>query len=529
MTMQDKSAKTCVLYCRVSSYDQVEGTSLESQERACREYAARQGWEVYETFIERGESAKTANRTELNKAIFVCKREKVGFFVVYKLDRFARNQDDHVTVRALLRRQGTELRSVTEPIDSSPIGRAMEGILSVFAELDNNIRAERSRQGMLERVKQGVWVWPEPLGYLRRSRGRGSNIEPDPATAPLVRMIFEEYAKGTYTYEALAELMAARGLTTTTGRKPRKQLILRILQSPVYCGVIEVWGERHKGSFEPIVAQELFEICQRLRLHSSTGQPAGHATDNPLFPLRRLVVCARCRLPFTGGRSTGRSRRYPYYHHYHKQNCPTARCIPKDDFEGQFACYLKQISPNPRFEKIFRQVVRDRWSERFERSRTEQARLQKEVAELEQERQQIFDLHRQGVYTTEDFRAQLARNGERTKQKHALMNQNVPEFVDIDAVLDCCFGIIRHTGDVWQSLEKNHEARMRFQNQVFDGTVEFDGSTFGTADLSLIYKLCEESENKKSRLVALVERNWKQVLEELETWVGLSLFCPTCD
>src|SRR5690606_32282329 len=116
---------------------------------------------------------------------------------VYKLDRFARNQEDHIGVRATLKKYGTELRSVTEPIDNTPMGKMMEGILSTFAEFDNNVRTERSVNGMRERIKKGIWVWNAPVGYKRLEQG--GNLVIDDEYAPFVRTIFEEYAKGTHT------------------------------------------------------------------------------------------------------------------------------------------------------------------------------------------------------------------------------------------------------------------------------------------------------------------------------------------
>ena len=163
------SSPTAVVYCRVSSKEQVDGTSLESQERYCREWAERLGIHVLQVFIDRGESAKTADRTEFIKAITFCsqKRNGVKYFIVHKIDRFARSQDDHVSVRATLRRYGVELRSATEPINETPIGKVMEGMISVFAEFDNNLRRERCMSGMLARVRQGFWVWGAPIGYYR--------------------------------------------------------------------------------------------------------------------------------------------------------------------------------------------------------------------------------------------------------------------------------------------------------------------------------------------------------------------------
>ena len=138
----------------MSSTEQVENTSLESQERLCKEYAKREEIDILTVFVERGESAKTADRTEFKNAINFCvnKKNEVNYFIVYKLDRFARNQTDHVSVQAILKKLGVSLRSATERIDETPMGRVTEGILSVFAEFDNNVRTERSKGGMMENV-----------------------------------------------------------------------------------------------------------------------------------------------------------------------------------------------------------------------------------------------------------------------------------------------------------------------------------------------------------------------------------------
>src|SRR5665213_792227 len=239
MPMFDAS-KRGVIYCRVSSLEQVDGTSIESQERMCKEYAKREGIEVLEVFIERGESAKTADRTEFMKAIAFCsnKKNNVSVFIVYKLDRFARNQSDHISVRETLKKYKTELRSVTEPINETPMGKMMEGILSTFAEFDNNVRTERSVNGMRERMKQGVWVWRSPLGYYRPSSK--VNITPDSEIAPYIKLAFEEYAKGTYTYDSLSKFLNKRGLRSRYGKPIFPQLLEKILKNPIYCGIIRV-------------------------------------------------------------------------------------------------------------------------------------------------------------------------------------------------------------------------------------------------------------------------------------------------
>ena len=91
-----------VIYCRVSSKEQIEGTSLESQEAACRDYAKTKNITVLRVFIEQGESAKFADRTQLVELIDFCRTKKgdVQLLIVWKVDRFARNVADHFSVKA---------------------------------------------------------------------------------------------------------------------------------------------------------------------------------------------------------------------------------------------------------------------------------------------------------------------------------------------------------------------------------------------------------------------------------------------
>jgi len=89
-----------VIYCRVSTTEQLEGFSLEFQERSCRDYCRKNGYKVSKIFVDEGQSARTADRREFLKALSYCQRYKseVDFFVVYRLDRFSRSQIDHYTI-----------------------------------------------------------------------------------------------------------------------------------------------------------------------------------------------------------------------------------------------------------------------------------------------------------------------------------------------------------------------------------------------------------------------------------------------
>ena len=149
-----------VIYCRVSTKDQVQNLSLETQQKTCSEFCSRQGWAVDRVFVEQGESAKTANRTELKNLLAYCREHKgrIHCVVVYAVSRFARDKYDHSLLRLQLQRLGVTLRSATEPIDDSSTGKLMEGIVSAFAQFDNDVRSERTVQGMKARLEKGGWT-----------------------------------------------------------------------------------------------------------------------------------------------------------------------------------------------------------------------------------------------------------------------------------------------------------------------------------------------------------------------------------
>lgn len=497
--MNTSTEKRGIIYVRVSSAEQVDNTSLESQERNCREYANREGIEVLKVFIERGESAKTADRTEFNKAIVFCsaKKIKVDYFIVYKVDRFARNQDDHAMVRATLKKYGTELRSATEAINETSTGRLMEGIMATFAEFDNNVRTERSKGGMLENLKKGIWQWQAPLGYYRPHQG--SNIAPEASTAPFIVMLFEEYAKGTYTFLSLAEYVNERGFPTKAGKPLCMQMVEKILKNPLYAGKITTWDLDIKGDFEAIVSEELFMRCQKG--YKKTYVKMNRSVQNPNFPLRRACICLECRKSLTG--STTKKGKYSYYHH-HKQDCAKAKFIPKETFEQLFVEYLNELTPSGKYEKMFKAIVLDIWENNYKQLNQNNERVRAELGKLEQERLKVFEIHRTGKYSDAEFLEQKNYLNDKIQQKQQLIQDNYIEEFNMEEALSHCFTFVRETSKNWVRLKKtNYINAMRFQNRIFPEKITFDGEKFGTDNLSMVYKMNQQSGAKKSQLVTL--------------------------
>jgi DNA invertase Pin-like site-specific DNA recombinase len=364
-----------VIYCRVSTKEQVQTLSLPTQRRACGDYCERQGWEVDRIFVEEGASAKTADRTELNNLILHCCRNKgrIDYVVVYTLSRFARDTKVHHALAGALASSGIALRSATEPIDGSPAGRFMESIFSSIAQFDNDVKAERTREGMCAALRLGRWTFQAPVGYLNGVRG-GPSLVPDPARAELVRLAFEDYASGRFQKSDLLKRLDARGLKTRRGQALSPQTLHAILCNRLYAGRIDVpkWGISVRGDFEPLVPEEVFLRVQA-RLPGRGKPPALHRRDHPDFPLRRFVACAACGKPLTGSNSRGKSARpYPYYHCV---ACGKVR-VRKSRLEDEFRGLLARLRPREEYARLFNEIVLDVWRDRQKETRQSRARLE---------------------------------------------------------------------------------------------------------------------------------------------------------
>lgn len=170
-----------VVYCRVSTKEQTQNLSLPTQKKYCIEYCDRNGFGVERVFVEEGESAKTAERPQLQNLLSYCRLNKgrVQFVIVYALNRLARDKYSHFAIRSCLSGLGIMLRSATEPIDDSSTGKFMEGVLAAVAQFDNDVRSERTVAGMKTALEKGRWPFPPPLGYLKPRDGIATAALPE--------------------------------------------------------------------------------------------------------------------------------------------------------------------------------------------------------------------------------------------------------------------------------------------------------------------------------------------------------------
>lgn len=503
-----------IIYIRVSSDEQVKGTSLEFQEDLCRKYCEQKGIEIVEIFREEGETAKDlslSNRKKFLEALEYCRKnkDKIQAFIVLKVDRFARNTEDHFAVRKILLDYGVTLHSVTEPIGNKPAEKFIETVLAGAAEYDNAVRKQRCSDGMLTRMKQGIWPWPPPIGYeCAHFKRRGEKkTEPDPPhkqTFPIIQRALKEYVKGLSSQVELAKLMDEWGLKAIRGKKTTPQLVDRMLGKNLkfYAGIIvNPWTrEEIQGLHKAMISKE--EAYQIQLVRSGKARMAKRNRYNPDFPLRRTVICGHCNRPLTGSSPRGNGGRYFHYHCYNKQ-CPMfGKSITKKELEREFMEYLKRITPTKKFITTFRETVFDLWQEKGQNFDLEAQKYGRQLTLLEEKKKRIYEMREDGSYVKEEFLERKAEvENKITATKISLSEARIEQF-DIEAAVIYATNFISDLGRQWFDIPE--QLRPRFQKRIFPEGIPYKRNEgFGTAKLGLIYEVNEHFDGKKSSLVDL--------------------------
>lgn len=387
-----------VLYVRVSSAEQVAGTSLATQERDCRAACARLGLEVRAVFRDEGKSAKsTVGRDGLAAAIAEAERCK-GVLVVHKFDRLARNTRDALTVRDTLLARGCRILSASEgDAAESPFTKAMFTMASAFAELDNSIRAERSRQGMKERADAGGWCFAAPVGFRLSRNERGVPVlAADEERAPAIRAAFAALADGTAT-----ELAAVRSIME--GARCCRKTAYGILRAPIYKGVLPAGklGPERPAAFPGLVAPEVWDAAQANLSTVQVGIKRMNA--NPSTPLVGVLHCAECGHKLVGGFSRGRhGARFGYY------RCPKCGVSVRiDEAERQVRDALEVVARCKDFLALVRTNLRtiDELENRPEKIRAEEAEARRTIARQTARLNRARDAFVDGLFTREEFDA----------------------------------------------------------------------------------------------------------------------------
>lgn len=280
---------TYIAYIRVSTVKQsVEGVSLAEQRRAISAYAAKHGLTIaawHEEITTAAKRGRPVFRTMLQQL-----RDGGGRYglLMHKIDRGARNLRDWADVGELID-SGIEVRFAHDDLDlHSRGGRLSADIQAVIAaDYIRNLR-EEVRKGIVGRLRQGLYPFGAPTGYLNRGAGRVK--VPDPATAPLVVAAFQRYATGRYSLRVLSREMTVLGLCGRSGRSLRASALSALLHSRFYLGECNVAGTCYPGKHQPLVSPQLFAAVQR----AFKTRQQHRVRRRHTFRYQQCLICRTC-------------------------------------------------------------------------------------------------------------------------------------------------------------------------------------------------------------------------------------------
>ena len=381
MIYKKKTEKIVGLYVRVSTTNQVDRDSLKTQEDRLKAYCAANGKKEFKIYKDAGLSAKDTKRPALEALMRDIKEGKVGSVFVIKLDRITRSIADLLHLTEFFNRNNVKFVSITESIDtSSAMGRAMQNLLGVFAQLEREVTAERVAIDMRHRASKGKWNGGVvPYGYttqkllIKKFRERGiesskavkicpedKKLYVDPEESKIIKRIYTTFLKTNSVRKTTIQLNT-RGIKTRKGKLWSKTTIHRILGSPIYAGLIS-YGKRKtdpvsgklvkqdietwtivEGEHDAIVQIDEFEKVQNL-LSQNKGKPT---KSGRTYLLSGILRCGLCGGAMTGHtfKKKGTDKVYSYYKCYSRLQ------------KGEMACTGLSLRANELEEFITDQLI----------------------------------------------------------------------------------------------------------------------------------------------------------------------------
>lgn len=300
------SITKAVIYARYSSHNQRE-ESIEGQLRICHDYAIREGIQIVGEYIDRAQSATTDKRVDFQRMIKDAKKECFSLVLVYNLDRFARNRYDSAKYKAILKKHGVTLKSVTQAIPDGPDGIILESVMEGLNEYYSANLARNVKRGLTENALSFRVNGPVPYGY---KKGEDGTYAIDETTAPMVLQIFERYTNGEPKKEII-DFLNASGCKTKAGKPFKINSLDRILKNRRYTGVY-IFGEIEEPDAIPaIISIDMYDKAQKVA--KLKARIKGRMTDDIYF-LTGKLFCGHCKKPMVGESGKGRGGSiYRYY------------------------------------------------------------------------------------------------------------------------------------------------------------------------------------------------------------------------
>lgn len=282
-------------YVRVSTENQKENYSIEEQKSRLRAFCEAKDIVIGKMYVDGGYSGGNLRRPALQELLR--RLPEYDLVIVYKLDRLSRSQKDTLMlIEDYFLARKVDFISVCENFDTStPLGRAMIGMLSVFAQLEKEQITERFTMGRIARAKNGYYHGgpTAPVGYDYVD----GQLIVNEKKARQVRELFERFCRGASIHDCWRHMQARYG---TSGSWSSETQIRHVLVNEVYLGKVKFQGESYPGLHPPVIPEELFSRAQAFLQERKNSLSAGSRPFAPRTLLSGLLICGQCGARFHG-------------------------------------------------------------------------------------------------------------------------------------------------------------------------------------------------------------------------------------
>ncbi|MCB0430789.1 MAG: recombinase family protein [Flavobacteriales bacterium] len=388
-------SNNCVIYTRVSSKEQAENNmSLDTQRKACEQFAMRSQYTIMGYFGGTYESAKTDERQEFNRMLHFVKksREKIAWIIVYSVDRFSRSGANAIYLKEQLKKQGILILAVTQPTDATTAsGSLQQNIQFIFSEYDNELRREKCMAGVKEALLRGEWCNAIPTGYDRVTvNGQRKIVVND--QGKLLRKAFLWKANQGISNEE------ARGRLAAMGLKLSHQRISSIFRNPFYCGWMAhnaLEGKLVEGNHEKLISKEVFLKVNNIQNLNPHGYK--HKNENDHIPLKIFLQCDHCGTSMVG--YIVRKKKIWYY------KCRKKGCANNKSAKAlhlTFENILSSLTLDPKHAPLLREQMIRTYTRLNRENEEATALLQRQLDEIEGRMERLEER-----YVTEEITQEL--------------------------------------------------------------------------------------------------------------------------
>lgn len=388
------------LYIRVSTDDQAE-LSPDAQKRLLLDYAKKNGIIISNDFIfsESVSGRHVQKRPEFQRMIGIAKQPShpIDVILVWKYSRFARNQEESIVYKSMLKKDHVDVISISEPLIDGPFGSLIERIIEWMDEYYSIRLSGEVLRGMKEKALQNGYQSSPCLGY--EAVGHGKPYQINEAEYAMVSYIMDLYDNQNMDETAIARKCNDLGYKTKRGNPFERRTIDRILQNPFYCGIVSWNGVEFEGAHEVRISKERFDRRQRLIASQKRPMKARNVSTCKHW-LSGLLKCSVCgaTLSYTGNGKCPYFQCWKYAKGFHK----TSVALSVKKAEEAVISYFDQILSGTDFT-----YVRKDQPATDETVAIEQ--LQKELSKLSTREIRIRDAYESGIDSLEEYKANKER------------------------------------------------------------------------------------------------------------------------